>query len=181
MQQGYSHPIRQTTAGSKAQTLLVLLAERVNAWFQYLWDESAGIVDRMHRERQRLQGLVQERELRLAVLLSDSTDAVVVTDDEHRFLAVNRAALNLFGVSEKNIPKFTMDAFLLGKETRFFDRTVPRFVRGAKRRGGCRIRRLDGCFRDVKFTFQANFVFGRHLSVLRDVTTSTTQNCVTLV
>lgn len=161
--------------------LLALMAERVSVWVQYLWDQSVGIVERMRHARQRLQGLVQERELRLAIVLSDSADAVVVTNDEHRFLAVNRAALDLFGVSEKNIPKFTMDAFLPRQETHLFDRTGPRFVRGTERRGGCRIRRLDGCFRDVEFTFQANFVFGRHLSVLRDVTTDTSQNCVTLI
>lgn len=147
-----------------------MASEKVDAFVRYLREKVAQVSEKIRHERQRLLELIRQREGHLAKLLADSTDAIVVTDDAHRFLAANQPALDLFGVSEKNIQKFTIDAFLPYNEIRFFERTVPRFVRGTERHGGCKIRRLDGSLREVEFTFQANFVLGRHLSVLHDLT-----------
>jgi len=162
--------VRSNTApGAKVRLVLLMASEKADAFVCYLRQKVAEFSEKMRHERQRLLELIRLREGHLAKLLADSTDAVVVTDDGHRFLAANRPALDLFGVSEKNMQKFTIDAFLPFDEIRFFERTVPRFVRGAEKHGECTIRRLDGSFREVEFTFQANFVLGRHLSVLHDL------------
>lgn len=121
---------------------------------------------------------IRQREGYLSKLLADSEDAVVVTDDEHRLLAANQPALDLLGVSEKNMHRFTIDAFLPPGETHFFEPNLPRFIHGTERRGDCRIHRLDGSLREVEFTFQANFVYGRHLSVLHDVTATVARSVI---
>ncbi len=112
----------------------------------------------------RLQEVLREKENNLARLLADSTDPIVVTDDAHRLLAANPAALNLFGVSRGNIGNFTIDAFLTPRQVHLFERSGPPFVKGSARFGECKIRRLDGQLRSVGFVFQANFILGRHVS-----------------
>ena len=122
------------------------------------------------KKHQELHEAVRERENRLVGLLTSSFDAIVLTNDEHRILAANPPALALFGISQKNIGKFTIDAFLPIERIRDFERSGPPFLRGKERGGECQIRRLDGRQRVAEFSFQANFVPGRHLVKFHDVT-----------
>lgn len=117
----------------------------------------------------RLQEALREKENNLAKLLEDSCDPAVVTDDSHRVLAANRAALVLFGVSRANILRFTIDAFLPCAQVCHFERSGPPFIKGTERYGECIIRTLDGRSKLVEYSFQANFVLGRHLSKFRTI------------
>jgi PAS domain-containing protein len=125
---------------------------------------------RIAEERRKLRRARLEREYHLAKLLSDSAEAeaIVVTDDSHRLLVANQAALSLLGISRKNINRFTIDAFLPYSQVTCFERNGPPFSR-IKRCGVCEIRRLDGSLKTVDFSFHANFVRGRHLSIFRVV------------
>jgi PAS domain S-box-containing protein len=120
-------------------------------------------------KHRRLQEALRERENRLRNLLASSVDAIIVTNSDRSFVAANPKALDLFGISEKNMRKFTIDAFLPHGQILDFEINGPPFVRGEKRSGKCNIRRLDGSVRIVEYTFIANFVPGRHLSRFRDV------------
>src|SRR5262249_22409800 len=60
----------------------------------------------------RLREARRAKENDLQTLLASSLDAVIVTDNDRRFVAANSRALDLFGVSESNISKFTIDTFL---------------------------------------------------------------------
>jgi PAS domain-containing protein len=106
----------------------------------------------------------------LQKLLASSLDAVVVTNGDRRFVATNPKALDLLGISEANMRKFTIDAFLPHGQILDFDGTGPPFIRREERRGKCKIRRLDGSLRVAEYIFVANFVPRRHLSRFRDVT-----------
>lgn len=179
MHRTYRHPhIRYVKPISRPHLALLTASEKADAWIRSLREKIGRVSDRMRQERDRLLYAVRQRESHLAKLLADSKDAVVVTDDEHRLLAANQPALDLLGVSEKNMHKFTIDAFLLADETHLFEPSVPRFIHGTERHGDCMIHRMDGSLREVEFTFQANFVYGRHLSVLRDVTVSVARSAV---
>src|SRR3954454_20350794 len=59
-----------------------------------------------------LREAVRERENTLQKLLTNSVDALVLTNNQHRFLAANPKALDLFGISKSNMMQFTIDAFL---------------------------------------------------------------------
>jgi PAS domain-containing protein len=104
----------------------------------------------------RLQEALCEKERHLTKLLAESAEPMVVTDDAHRIQAAPSAALALFGVSQSNIGKFTIDAFLPASQAHCFERTGPAFVKGTSRLGECEIRRLDGKLKVVGFSFQAN-------------------------
>jgi len=122
------------------------------------------------RERRMLREAILKRRNRLQTLLTDSSDAIVVMNDDRCLLAANPLAVALFGVSEKNISKFSIDAFLPVSQISNFKRRGVPFLRGKELRGKCEIRRLDGCLRVAEFSFQPNFVPGRHLSRFRDIT-----------
>ena len=118
----------------------------------------------------RLKEALRDRENGLRKLLASSPDAIVVTNGDHRFVAANPKALGLFGISERNMRKFTIDAFLPYGQILAFDANGPPFIRREERRGKCKIRRLDGSVRVAEYVFVANFVPLRHLSRFHNVT-----------
>ena len=137
--------------------------EQVAAHFQAARSALArfgrGVVDKP----QRLREARRARENDLQTLLASSLDAVIVTDNDRRFVAANSRALDLFGVSESNISKFTIDTFLSHGQILDFDRNRSAFVRQEERHGKCKIRRLDGALRVAECFFVANVVPRRHL------------------
>ena len=118
----------------------------------------------------RLQEALHEREVGLRRLLASSPDAIVVTNGDHRLVAANPKALGLFGISERNMKKFTIDAFLPYGQILDFDANRPPFIRREERRGKCKIRRLDGSVRFAEYVFIANFAPLRHLSTFHETT-----------
>lgn len=114
------------------------------------------------RAADKLQEARRTSENDLRKLLANSLDAIVVTDGDHRLVNANPKALDLFGVSELNMRKFTTDAFLshcqnLELRRKWFA------IRRDERYGKCEIRRLDGSLRVAKYIFVANFIGRRDL------------------
>jgi PAS domain S-box len=111
------------------------------------------VIDRPRR----LQEARRTSENDLRKLLANSLDAIVVTDGDHRLVYANPKALDLFGVSESNIRKFTTDAFLLHCQNLELRRKWFA-IRRDERYGKCKIRRLDGSLRVAEYVFVANFI-----------------------
>jgi PAS domain-containing protein len=116
-----------------------------------------------------LQEARRARENDLRELLTNSVDAVVVTNVDRRFIAANPVALNLFGVSETNITQFTINAFLLEGEILHLDGNGLPFISREETQGECKIRRLTGDLRIADYIFIANVVPFRHLFIFRNV------------
>lgn len=154
---------------ARLRASLFAVFENVSIKLQRARDALAKVKQRAMKEHRRWQEVVLERKGSVGQLLADSLEAIVVTNDKRRLLAANPPALALFGVSPRNLERFTIDAFLPASELLEFERNGPLFLRGRERRGQCEIRRLDGSLRIVEFTFQANFLPRRHLSRFRDV------------
>jgi len=122
----------------------------------------------VHRPR-RVQKTLRSREADLRNLLANSPDAIVVTNLVRRFVSANPKALDLFGVSEANMRKFTVDAFLSHGPTPEFDANGSPFRKQKTRQGKCEVRRLDGSLRVVEYSFAANFIPFRHLYRFRNI------------
>jgi PAS domain S-box-containing protein len=129
----------------------------------------ARLVKSFAETRRRLQETLREREDGLRRLLANSPDAIVVTNGDHRLVAANPRALDLFGISEANMGKFTLDAFLPHAQILDFDSNGPPFKKREERHGKCKVRRLDGSLRATEYTFVTNFAGRRHLSRFHDV------------
>ena len=151
---------------------LFLALENIELHFRHARDALFEFPSMVMRERRMLREAALKRRNRLQTLLTDSSDAIVVLNDDRCFLAANSPAFALFGISEKNLSKFSIDAFLpVSQIPNFKPRAVP-FLRGKELRGKCNIRRLDGHLRVTEFSFQPNFVPGRHLSRFHDITST---------
>ncbi|MGB7731043.1 MAG: PAS domain-containing protein [Candidatus Acidiferrum sp.] len=116
-----------------------------------------------------LQEARRARENDLRELLASSTDAVVVTNIDRRFIAANANALQLFGVSEANITQFTIDAFVLEGEILHLDGNGLPFISREQAQGECKIRRLTGNLQIAEYIFVANFVPFRHLFIFSNI------------
>jgi PAS domain-containing protein len=123
-----------------------------------------GVADKPRRLRETLQA----RENDLRNLLATSLDAIVVTDGDRRFIAANSIALHLFGVSQKNITMFTMNAFLRDRHVVELDENGL-FKNCKEKHGECEIKSLTGSLLVAEYTFVENVVSQRHLYRFRDV------------
>jgi PAS domain S-box-containing protein len=120
------------------------------------------------RERERVEHALRVNEAQLRAIFTSALDAIVVADDDGRYLDCNPAAEELFGVPRDK---------LLGRSVRDFapadadvDGAWRDFLRKGMATGTFRLLRPDGGERDVEFSATADVMPGRHVSVLRDVT-----------
>lgn len=93
-------------------------------------------------------------------------EAIVVTDDDGRYVDVNPAACELFGRSRGELLGLRPGA-LSGAED---EQDGRRLVTDGSIGGSHIVVRPDGQVRETEFAAKANVLPGRHVSVLRDVT-----------
>jgi PAS domain S-box-containing protein len=108
------------------------------------------------------------RERQRQAIFESTLDAIAIADDEGRYVEVNPAACKLFGLplSEllgKRISDFMMSDF-------DFEGAWRAFLANGQGTGELHLRRRDGTVRQVEWVAKANFLPGRHLSALRDIT-----------
>ena len=106
---------------------------------------------------------------RLAIF-REARDAMLITDDERRYVDVNPAACELFGISREQLLGRRIDDICGGGEDVDVDAMWRQFRETRSLDGEFPVRRHDGTSRTVKFRAIADFVPGRHLSILRDIT-----------
>jgi PAS domain S-box-containing protein len=156
---------------NKVQSPLYIALEQVTAHYrraQKTLSRLGKIVTDIHR-RQREALRAREHEMR--ELLGTSLDAIVVANGDHRFVAANPKARELFGISETNIRKFNIEAFLPPGQIPDLDENSPPFLRRKEKRGACEIRRLNGAVYVAEYTLVVNFLPLRHLCRFRNIVT----------
>jgi PAS domain S-box-containing protein len=122
------------------------------------------VTARRHAEEE-----VEERERRFRAAFSLALDAMLILDDGRNWLQGNRAAAELLGIEQDAIPGKRMDDFAV--EGRQLPQEVwEHFLEAGELKGETDIRRSDGTVRHIEYSSRANFMPGRHLSILRDVT-----------
>jgi PAS domain-containing protein len=127
----------------------------------------AGVSWSIAERARRLQETLHAREKVLPKLLESSNDAMVVMNKELRFVGANAKALDVFGISEKNMTMFSMDAFLRGQILPYDENGSP-FTSHKEWHGECKIQRLDGSLRVAEFIFVANYVPLFHVCMFRN-------------
>jgi PAS domain S-box-containing protein len=110
----------------------------------------------------------QARGLRAA--FDTALDPIFVTDGERRFVHVNRAACALLEYSQEELLDLKVED-LVAEPTREEAVAIwDGFVKHGTQRGEIKLRRAGGSQALAEYSASANFVPGRHLVVLRDVT-----------
>jgi PAS domain S-box-containing protein len=101
----------------------------------------------------------------------EAHDAMVITDDDGRYIEVNKSAADLFGLSERELLGRTISEFV--PENFDFDEKWQQFQTSADKRGVFPLVCPDGSERIVEYAATPDIVPGEHLSVLRDITERT--------
>lgn len=101
-------------------------------------------------------------------LFEHALDAIVITDDEGRYIDANPAACQLFGISKENLLRSSIVDFAASKIDTA--QSWQQFLQQGQMLGEFCLHRSDGTTREVEFNAIANFIPDRHLSVLRDIT-----------
>ena len=101
-------------------------------------------------------------------VFEESSEAMLIADDDGKYLEVNQQAGELFGVAPASLLGWSIEEFLPGSFD--FDLAWETFEETDRMRGSVPLVRPDGSKRIVEYTAKRNIVPGQHLSILRDVT-----------
>ncbi|MCU0523740.1 MAG: PAS domain S-box protein [Elainella sp. Prado103] len=100
-------------------------------------------------------------------LFDHALDAILIADDQGRYVDVNPAACQLVGISKAEFLKTKIIDYL---EPGFdFDVVWQAFLEQGRLSGEIRLHLPNGTVRDAEFAAVAHFIPHRHLSILRDV------------
>ncbi|MFB8791707.1 MAG: PAS domain S-box protein [Potamolinea sp.] len=108
------------------------------------------------------------REKQLKAIFEGVLDAIVISDDEGKYVEANPAACKLLGLSLSELLNKRITDFM---EPGFnFEPAWSTFLEVGESTGEIHLLRPDGTVKEAEFAAKANFLPGRHLSVLRDIT-----------
>jgi PAS domain S-box-containing protein len=110
---------------------------------------------------------LQQQQQQWQALVEHALDAIAITDDNGNYIDANPAACQLFGVPKETLLRSSIVDFA---DPEFdFDLVWQQFLQQGQMVGEFSLHRPDGTVRETEFAAIANFVPGRHLSILRDI------------
>ncbi|MGQ4646697.1 PAS domain S-box protein [Lyngbya aestuarii] len=119
-------------------------------------------------KRKRLEEARRDSDCQLRAFFEGALDAILVADDEGRYVEANPAACKLFGLSQAELLGCRISDFAeLGFD---FNQVWRSFLEQREVKGEFSLMRADGEVRVVDYAATANFLPHLHLSVLRDIT-----------
>lgn len=141
--------------------LLALMGRR------QLLDLSRSYEDTLALSEQQAEAL-GESERQFRAMFDSAQDALTMVDDQGAFIDLNPAAAALFGRPREALLGNTYAGMV---DPPYDDEAFARFrTQNVPTRGELRILRPDGTSRMAEFNATPNFLPGRHLSLIRDVT-----------
>lgn len=121
-------------------------------------------------ERKRTEEDARGHEKRFRAIFESTLDAMLIADDEGRYIDANPAACELFGLSkEELLTKSILDIAQPGQRAAT-EQSWQHFLKEGAQKGEFEFIHPDGQLKELDYSAIANFLPGYHLSVLRDVT-----------
>ncbi|NEO99270.1 MAG: PAS domain S-box protein [Symploca sp. SIO2E9] len=109
-----------------------------------------------------------EERLQLQAIFEGALDAIAIADDHGSIVEANPVACQLFGLEHSQLLGRQIAEFM---EAGFdFKQGWGKFLQAGEQTGELRLLRPDGTVRTIEYAAKANFIMGRHLSVMRDIT-----------
>jgi PAS domain S-box-containing protein len=103
--------------------------------------------------------------LRLRVAFERSRHAMLIVDDQRRWVTGNTAACDLLGIAREEVPWHAMDDFTIPSERESLDELWQSFLRSGAAEGWYQLYVPDRGAVPVEFSATANVLPARHLSV----------------
>ena len=113
---------------------------------------------------------LHERERYFRAVFDSSQDAMLIADDDRRYVDANPAACALTGYTRAELCARRVEDLGSPGAATWVAEAWTQFLRAGVATGSMQVHRPDGDSRDVEYAATANIVPGRHLSILRDVT-----------
>jgi PAS domain S-box-containing protein len=127
-------------------------------------------VQRDITERKRQQDALAVSQARLQALFDHSHDAILLADDEGRFLEANPAACALLGRPRDELVGRHHALMHVAEEPLLVAAAWQDFLRTGRQAGECILRRADGSTVRAEYHAVAGIQPGVHLTIIRDVT-----------
>ena len=121
-------------------------------------------------EAKRSEQALRERERQFHAVFDTSQDGLLILDDDLRFLEVNVAAAQLFGEPRDELIGRSADELPPLQHPGDAERVWAELAEHGHLDGEWELDRPDGSSRSVEIALRANFLPGRHIALMRDVT-----------
>ncbi|HEX4931231.1 MAG TPA: PAS domain S-box protein, partial [Gaiellaceae bacterium] len=108
---------------------------------------------------------LEEHDRAFAAIFEGANDAILIADDDGRYLGANRAAGVLLGLPSEALLGRTVGEFVMDGGGQFAE-----FLQTGDMTGTIALSCADGAVKLAEYSAAANILPGRHLSILRDVT-----------
>jgi PAS domain S-box-containing protein len=122
---------------------------------------SRDVTDRKAKEHE-----IRENERRFRAVFERSLDAIVITDDEGRYVEANEAACDLFGLEREELVGRRIEEF--APEEYDFEEAWEEFRAADRNRDRFPLVRADGEVVTVEYAATTDVLPGEHLSILRE-------------
>jgi PAS domain S-box-containing protein len=124
-------------------------------------------------ERKQARAALQQSEQTFRALFENAMDAILIADNEARYVDANPAACALMGMPREVLLGASLEE-LIRPEARSAARSQwAKFLEEGRQEGVFELIPADGTVRQVEFRARAHFLPNLHLSVLRDITERT--------
>ncbi len=136
------------------------------------------LITEVERQQKSLAGaelLLAESHSRLQALFDHSQDAILLANDQGRYIDVNPAASALTGYSREELLQLSVWDLTPATNQAEGEELWRQFLTAGKGEGNYAIQGKDGRLVETEFRAVANIVPGLHLSIIRDVTTQRQQ------
>ena len=140
---------------------------------QYSHLQSEDEIRRLERRLAELEGEVSQLQSSLGslqALFENALDAVLIVNDERFYVDANPAACKLFGLTPAEFRGKRIDDLIDLPAQSDVDQAWKSFIAAGTQTAECTFRDRDGRKRYLAYSATANFLPGRHLSILRDIT-----------
>ncbi|HZD11715.1 MAG TPA: PAS domain S-box protein [Candidatus Binatia bacterium] len=121
-------------------------------------------------ERREAEATLRQSQQRLQAIYDNSMDAILLTDDEARYVEVNQAAAELLGYSREELLQMRIWDVILPQHREDSEFTWSTFLEQGTMSGEHTLLHKDGSLRRVEFRAVANVLPGLHLASMRDIT-----------
>ena len=120
--------------------------------------------------RERSEAILREHEQKLRAVFETALDAIFITDDERRYVDVNPAACEYYGVPRSDLIGRRIDDFLPAHALATVEEDWRAYVGGGPVRTHWEVQTADGELRVVEASAHPNFLDGLHIAFFRDIT-----------
>ncbi|WP_455209747.1 PAS domain S-box protein, partial [Kaarinaea lacus] len=126
------------------------------------------LIEAKNRAEQASEALKKSEE-QYRALFNTTLDAILITDDDAHYVHANPAATELLGFTLDELMQLSVPDVTAGGDIANFKTLWQAFLKEGAQRGEYIVRRKDGSEVEVDYRAVANYLPGRHLAVMYDI------------